>query len=404
MSEARSNLESTRHKPARLGLDWKPMLTLTASAIATLAMLTGAWGSATDPFAGLPNVKTTAPTATKQSDGDFGVDEQRGAATYNFPIEVPPGRNGMVPQLALSYSSQAPLRGGIAVGWSGPELPYIDVEPKALRGDPKFRLSGNSRLVVVNDAKAGATEVYRAEFDASFTRWERWGDVNSPTATWTARKLDGSRLEFARAPQSALSPGIVQRWLLIGQVDADGNRILYHWDPVELNGRVSAQDQAHRRYKSFELGYIEYTYNPAAGLQAHARVTFNYALSPKYQGASAIPVGAALQWTNNDTSVHPLPPADGIVTGARELQSITTSVRDGIAAPWKTVRNVFFSYEYSDAHAGSQLRYLKKIDVSGYRDACTAAGCSPVEQKLPTVTFTYGDGPNGTYVRHWDNT
>jgi RHS repeat-associated protein len=381
----------------------KPLLVVSAATLATLTLLTTAYGSATDPFAGLPNVKTTAPKGATVNDGDFGIDEQRGAATYSFPIEVPPGRNGLAPQLALSYSSQAPLRGGIAVGWTGLELPYIDIEPIAVPGVPKFRVSGSNRLVVVNDVKAGATEVYRAEFDASFTRWERWGDVNSPTTTWVARSLDGSRMEFARAPQSVLSPGIVQQWRLIGQVDAYGNRILYHWDSVELNGRVSAQDQVHRHYKSFELGYIEYTYNPAAGLQAHARVTFNYALSPTYQGSSAIPVGAALSWTNGDTSIHPRPPADGIVTGPRELQSITTSVRESISAPWKIVRNVFFTYDYSDAQAGSQLRYLRKIDVSGYREACNASGCSPAEQKLPTVTFTYGDGPNGSYARHWDH-
>jgi RHS repeat-associated protein len=364
-------------------------------------MLAGAAGSATDPFAGLPNIKTSAPKAAAVDDGDYGVDEQRGAVTYNFPIEVPPGRNGMAPSLALSYSSQAPLRGGLAVGWTGLELPYIDIEPKVHPGEPKYRLGGTNRLVKVEDARAGATEVYRAEFDAGFTRWERWGDPDSPQTKWIARSLDGSRMEFARAPSSPLNPAIVPQWRLNAQVDAYGNRVEYHWDPVELNWRIPASDELHRRYRSFELGYIEYSSNVNAGIPAHARITFNYALSPTYQAGSSVPVGAELSWTNGSTSAHPPGPAEGIVTGARELQSITTSVRATGSSPWKAVRNTFFSYEYSSPHAGSSLRYLKKIDVSGYTESCNASGCNPVESKMPTVSFTYGDGPSGTYSRSW---
>ena len=52
---------------------------------------------------------------------------QTGAATYTFAVPVPPGRNGMAPQLALSYSSQNPLRGGVAAGWRF-DVPSIEVD------------------------------------------------------------------------------------------------------------------------------------------------------------------------------------------------------------------------------------------------------------------------------------
>ena len=43
--------------------------------------------------------------AQMQMPGAFAVNE-RGAATYTLPIQVPPGVGGMEPKLALSYNSQ----------------------------------------------------------------------------------------------------------------------------------------------------------------------------------------------------------------------------------------------------------------------------------------------------------
>src|SRR5205807_6160484 len=72
-----------------------------------------------DPFVGAsPTFDKPPPVGIKFNAGDWGVAEQQGAATYTYPVTVPPGRNGMAPQLALRYSSQSPLRGGVAVGWT----------------------------------------------------------------------------------------------------------------------------------------------------------------------------------------------------------------------------------------------------------------------------------------------
>jgi hypothetical protein len=40
-----------------------------------------------------------------------------GAATYSYPIDVPPGRAGLAPQIALTYNSQA-KNGWLGVGWT----------------------------------------------------------------------------------------------------------------------------------------------------------------------------------------------------------------------------------------------------------------------------------------------
>jgi hypothetical protein len=65
-----------------------------------------------------PTIGSDPPKAADVKDGDVSVATTTGALQYAYPIQVPPGRNGMAPDLALSYSSQAPTYGGVAAGWS----------------------------------------------------------------------------------------------------------------------------------------------------------------------------------------------------------------------------------------------------------------------------------------------
>jgi hypothetical protein len=67
-----------------------------------------------------------APKAAASiGDGDASVATQTGALTYSYAVKVPPGRHGVQPSLSLSYSSQAPIYGTLASGWSLSGLPII---------------------------------------------------------------------------------------------------------------------------------------------------------------------------------------------------------------------------------------------------------------------------------------
>jgi hypothetical protein len=91
----------------------------------------------------VPVVGADPPKAHDIHAGEAAVSSQTGAFTYAYPISVPPGRHGLAPQLALTYSSQAPIYGGIAAGWSL-AIPAIREDTSQGRRSPSQRPSTTS--------------------------------------------------------------------------------------------------------------------------------------------------------------------------------------------------------------------------------------------------------------------
>ncbi|HVJ62216.1 MAG TPA: RHS repeat-associated core domain-containing protein [Tahibacter sp.] len=129
-----------------------------------------------DPSAG-------AIAGTAEADG--------GAASYNIPIVMPPGRAGMQPQVALSYSS----RGGNSIagmGWSIGGLSSIHRCPRTVAQDgaaSPVTLSQNDalcldgqRLVATSGTYGTAGATYRTEID-SFARVTQVGGSLTGHAT-----------------------------------------------------------------------------------------------------------------------------------------------------------------------------------------------------------------------------
>src|SRR5262249_54387968 len=115
---------------------------LLAALGALLIGVSAAFAAPSDPFTGASAKFDDPPQQAKSINlGDWGVSEQRGAATYTLPLAVPPGRLGMEPHLALRYSSGSPLRGGIAAGWTL-DIPSVGVDRSlGEENAPTFRAS-----------------------------------------------------------------------------------------------------------------------------------------------------------------------------------------------------------------------------------------------------------------------
>ena len=284
-----------------------------------------------DPFSGASrSLDSAAPTPTDLNTGDWGVAEQLGAATYTIPIVVPPGRNGMSASLALRYSSQSSLRGGVAAGWTL-NIPTIEVDYSFGAGERtnyKASLgSASGRLVEVSDESPfpNAT-AYRLQFDESQTRFFliRAGEVRR--WSWVALTSDGVKHYF-EDPSNGFTGYFP--WHIVRQVDAFGNTVLYNWELV-----ASPFDR--NQVIDVNLASIEYTSNPNAGLAAHAKVGFEYA-PVEWCSGSKMPIGATERLGQSG------------VQGSQRLAFIKTYVKDVSGTGWRPSQTTQLTYHSANS-------------------------------------------------------
>ena len=327
----------------------------------------------TDPFSDAAPSFDKAPEDPVGDDvGDWGVAEQRGAATYTLPIRLPQGRNGMAPSLALRYSSRSPLRGGLAVGWTL-DLASVAVDRSVgVEDERTFRASlGNAsgRLVRVPDQAPFGGVAYRAEFDDSFTRFFHVRPNEPLHAHWIALTADGVKHFFGN--QRFSGDGETE-WLLTRQVDPFGNTVHYTRERVTSG-----------RYVEDAIKRIEYASNRVAGLPAYARVEFIYA-PPDLCPGSMMPIGAR-------------PDGSSRITHTRRMVEIQVLVRDEPTEAFRLSQRLSLKYVLRNSvlHqavlatngsgascAQNPLRYLTQVQITAFN----AQGSPAV---APAVTFHY---------------
>ena len=154
-----------------------------------------------------------------------------GAFSYSYPIQVPPGRGGLAPQLSLSYTSTS-QDGWLGLGW---DLPISSIERETKFGEPDYddddmfimKLMGASLKFV----KEGSE--YRLKDESAFLKIEKSGDY------WEAKDKSGTTYRFGYYSNSKLDGGFgTFRWYLDSMKDANGNEVTFTYYQDTGNNQV----------------------------------------------------------------------------------------------------------------------------------------------------------------------
>jgi RHS repeat-associated protein len=190
-----------------------------------------------------------------------------GDARVSYPIEVPVGRNGMQPQLALTYNS-AGGNGWLGVGWDL-SLPSIEIDtgwgvprydmgalgtPEGLETET-YVLKGEQLTPVAHrgelQKRTGPKKTFSLRVEGQFLKIVRHG--NAPNNYfWECTDKEGTRHFYGGSSEGGLDPqavlsdptsGNIGRWLLREVVDRDGNTVRYSYDVVAdtVNGPEPAR-------------------------------------------------------------------------------------------------------------------------------------------------------------------
>jgi len=145
-----------------------------------------------------------------------------GAATAAIPIEVPPGRKGMAPKLALNYSSQQGS-GWIGMGWT---IDLGAIQRATKRGT---NYTTNNYVAAINGSSAElvpradwGTNYYGARIEGTLSKYY----YNTSTNGWEVTSKNGTKYYYgstSASRQDFASGTKVFRWCLDKVIDTNGN-------------------------------------------------------------------------------------------------------------------------------------------------------------------------------------
>jgi RHS repeat-associated protein len=164
--------------------------------------------------------------------GSPSIDPATGIATALVPLEVPPGRHGMAPELALRYNSAAGS-GNAGLGFS---LLVGSIERSTRLGPPRF--DDTDTFVLQIDGRAwdlfpadGSSTRFRTVIDSGFlVERVRPGPFGAASSFFVARGRDGRRYRFGFVADAfSTSQTADFKWGLDRVEDPSGNVMTIDW-------------------------------------------------------------------------------------------------------------------------------------------------------------------------------
>ncbi|TQV86654.1 FG-GAP-like repeat-containing protein [Aliikangiella coralliicola] len=236
--------------------------------------------SGTVDDADLSTPTVPANQAVGAVEGQAGV--SGGAASYQIPIALPPGRNKMQPSVAIGYSSRGG-NGVVGVGFSlsaGSAISRCSstaAQDEANLGvqyhatNDRLCLNG-SRLIKVSGNYGESGTEYRTEIDSFVTVTQKGGGINDATTYFEAQSRTGNITTFgknSRGNNSKVIPAgapATLSWLIDSERDLSNNAVHYDYQVQTNPGEVlltqisytgtsdGVTEALGNRYVSFEYG------------------------------------------------------------------------------------------------------------------------------------------------------
>ncbi|HZM78664.1 MAG TPA: SpvB/TcaC N-terminal domain-containing protein [Candidatus Limnocylindrales bacterium] len=163
----------------------------------------------------------------------------------SYPIEVPPGREGMQPDLALMYDS-AKGNGWVGVGWDLP-TPSITIDTRW--GVPRYDAAAETETYLLNGEQLtpvahratppprSAEKVFHTRREGAFARIVRHGTAPG-NYTWEVVDRNGGKWLYGSSTDGRLSDGAgnIYLWALQEARDTNGNLMRFRYSKVDDTG------------------------------------------------------------------------------------------------------------------------------------------------------------------------
>ncbi|MBN1907681.1 MAG: VCBS repeat-containing protein [Deltaproteobacteria bacterium] len=260
---------------------------------------------------------------------------QVGAASFSYPIAVPPGRNGLQPNVSLQYSSYNE-NGWVGVGW--------DLDLGSIKRSTKKGLNYSGTDYVANGSElvantAWGTNFYCEKIEGAFTKYY----YNTSSNYWLATAKDGTKYYYGQTSASRMANGSnTYSWQMDRVEDTNGNYMTISYTTVS------------NQIYPYQISYTGKT----GGLSPNKTVEFGLA---------------------NRTDTISSYKTKYLVTTGKRLQTITVKVDS------TTVYKYILDYDNSGPNGRSRLTQIKQVDRTNDSN------------NLPPTNFTWVDGGDGTF-------
>jgi len=204
---------------------------------------------------------------------------QSGAAGYNIPLAMPMGTGGVVPELAVSYSSMGnSSMFGFGWGLSGlssitrvGQSRYYDNNVTAVTFGASDRFALDiSRMMLLTGTSGSSGSIYGFEAE-NYSRITAYGGTAGDPEYFIMETKEGIKYEYGKEHLSRQvnDDGKAVAWHLSKMIYPDGNYISYRYRTVHYLPEGSI-------WTEHTIDEIHFTGNDIAGIAPYAKVKFNY--------------------------------------------------------------------------------------------------------------------------------